>query len=59
LNEVSVQIFTSKISGSKDPNRVSETSERKAAMLVKISVSLSWNFSWKVFTAGQTFTRLT
>jgi len=32
---------------------------RKPAVLVKISVALSWNFSWKVFAAGQMFTRLT
>ena len=27
--------------------------------MIKISVELSWNFSWKVFTTGQMFTRLT
>jgi len=28
-------------------------------IMVKISVELSWNFTWKVFTAEQMFTRLT
>ena len=28
-------------------------------LMVKISVELSWNFTWKVFTTGQMFTRLT
>jgi len=28
-------------------------------IMTKISVPLSWNFSWKVFTAGKMFTRLT
>ena len=28
-------------------------------MTIKISVELTWNFSWKVFTTGQMFTRLT
>ena len=27
--------------------------------MIKISVELIWNFSWKVFTTGQMFTRLT
>jgi len=27
--------------------------------MIKISVALSWNFSWKVSTAGQMFTMLT
>jgi len=26
--------------------------------MIKISVELSWNFSWNVFTTGQMFTRL-
>jgi len=28
-------------------------------IMIKISVELSWNVSWKVFTTGQMFTRLT
>jgi len=28
-------------------------------IMIEISVELSWNFSWKVFTTGQMFTRLT
>ena len=28
-------------------------------VMIKVSVELSWNFSWKVFTTGQMFTRLT
>ena len=28
-------------------------------IMIKISVDLSWNFSWKVFTTGQMFARLT
>ena len=27
--------------------------------MIKLSVELSWNFSWKGFTTGQMFTRLT
>jgi len=27
--------------------------------MIKISVELSWNFSWNVFTTGQMFARLT
>jgi len=28
-------------------------------IMIKISVELSWNFSWEVFTTGEMFTRLT
>jgi len=28
-------------------------------IMVKISVELNWNFTWKVFTTGKMFTRLT
>jgi len=28
-------------------------------IMIKILVEFSWNFSWKVFTTGQIFTRLT
>ena len=28
-------------------------------IMVKISVELSWNFTWEVFTTGQMFTKMT
>jgi len=33
--------------------------KRYGIIMIKILVVLSWNFSWKVFTTGQMFTRLT